>query len=238
MTLLSTALLFFTDEPEPAPSGPYHSFVMNVGNRGYNAVLGRGSITSGSAGYSTPAGTAVTVIHCRAVGSNINFSLGAGTSYAASEFPSRIVATKTTGGEVELEFTPTGNPFAISGGTRLNYAPTSGSVGDVFVNGQTVKIDLYYEPVEVAGVANLTFPSASIMRSLLTDANGITSIQEVEFVRPGGSVIRPNPPTRQSANSFLAELTLSGFGTFRVNWTYTDGLGSGKTATATATRSL
>ena len=229
---------FFLDATPPAPSGPYHSFIMNVGNGGLNTVLGRGSITGGSGSYSTPGGTAVSVVHCRAVGSNINFSLGPGTSLGSAEFPSRIVVTKTTGGEVERTFNPTGNPFAISGATRQNYAPTSGAVGDVFVNGQTVRVDLYYDPVEAAGVATLTFPSTSTLQSVLTDTNGITSIQEVEFVRPGGSVIRPNPPTRLSGNSYRADLTLSGFGTFRVNWTYTDSLGSGKTATATATRSL
>ena len=94
------------------------------------------------------------------------------------------------------------------------------------------------EDPEQAGSATLVFPNASSMRSVLTDPNGIVSIQEVEFVRPGGSVIRPFPPTRLADGSYQADLTLSGFGQFRVNWTYSDSLGPGKTATATATRSL
>ena len=242
MTLLKSALLFFTDAPAPpAPSGPYHSFVINVGNNGYNSVLGRGSVISGSASYDEPGGRTVTVIHCRNVRGEVNFALSGATSGAgrtAAEFPSRIVATKTTGGEVSITLTPqSGSLRDISGGVRQDYDPESGSVGDVWVNGQTVTIDLYYDPVEVAGVATLTFPNANSVRSELTDTNGIRSVQLCEFILPGGSALNANP-VRLSNTVWRGEVPLGTFGAWRITWTYSDSLGSGKTATASATRTL
>ena len=242
MTLLKSAVLFFSDAPAPPPSsGPYHSFVINVGNNGYNGPLSRGSVTSGTASYDEPGGRTVTVIHCRNVRGELNFALSgatAGAGRSAAEFPSRIVATKTTGGEVSISLTPqAGSLRDISGGVRQDYDPESGSVGDVFVNGQTVTIDLYYDPVEVAGVATLTFPNANSVRSELTDANGIRSVQLCEFILPGGSALNANP-VRLSNNVWRGEVPLGTFGAWRVTWTYTDGLGSGKSATATGNRSL
>ena len=131
--------------------GPPHSFVIAVGqsgnsagaSRGYNAPGGFGSIAAGSsAAYNTPVGKWVTVIHARRVGTNMNFSL-AGAADAA-DFPTRVVATKTTGGVVERAFTPTGARRTVTGGTRQDYAPESGSPVDVFVNGASVRLDLHY----------------------------------------------------------------------------------------------
>ena len=245
MTLLKSAALFFTDAPAPPPSsGPYHSFIINVGNGGYNAVLGRGSVSSGSASYDEPGGRTVTVVHCRNVRGELNFALSgatSGTGRKASEFPSRIVATKTTGGEASITLTPQGESLRdISGAVRQDYDPATGesnAVGDVFVNGQTVTIDLYYDPVEVAGSATLTFPNANSVRSELTDANGIRSVQLCEFILPGGSALNANP-VRLSDNVWRGEVPLGTFGQWSVTWTYTDGIGSGKSATARGNRSL
>ena len=242
MTLLKSAALFFTDAPAPPPSsGPYHSFVLNVGNNGYNGPLSRGSIISGSGSWDEPGGRTVTLLHCRRVGSELNFAVSGATTgpgRKASEFPSRIVATKTTGGEVSITLTPQANSLRdIGGGVRQDYDPVSGNVGDVFVNGQTVTVDLYYDPVEVAGVASLTFPNANSVRSELTDANGIRSVQLCEFILPGGSALNANP-TRRSDTVWRGEVPLGTFGQWSVTWTYTDGIGSGKSATARGNRTL
>lgn len=130
----------------PAPTGPTHTFSFNIQNNGYNGPLGRGRIADGSSfSFNTPGGKSVTVQHCRAVGSGINFTLsGAATDLA--DFPTRIVVTKTSGGEVERTFEPRANlaPRTISAGVRLDYDPTSGANTDVFQNNQDVTVQLYY----------------------------------------------------------------------------------------------
>ena len=139
-------------EYHSAAATPTHTFTITVGqsggsagaSRGYNAPAGFGSIQTGSsAQYDTPGGKSVTVIHCRRVNGNLNFALS-GAADVAADFPTRIVATKTTGGEVQRSFTPTGNRRSVAGGVRQDYAPESGSPTDVFINNQTVRIDLYY----------------------------------------------------------------------------------------------
>ena len=133
---------------------PLHTFLMTVGqsggaagaSRGYNQPAGFGAIQAGStATYTTPlpGHKSVTVIHCRRVNGNINFALS-GAANAAADFPTRIVATKTTGGQVVRSFTPTGGRRSVSGGIRQDYAPEAGSPTDVFINNQTVKVDLFY----------------------------------------------------------------------------------------------
>lgn len=136
----------FFEAAAPAPPSPLHSFTMNVGNGGYNGPLGRGSVDPAS--YDEPGGRTVTIIHCRNVRGELNFALSgatSGTGRTASEFPTRIVATKTTGGRVTITLTPqAGSLRDISGGVRQDYDPVSGNVADVWVNGQTVTVQLYY----------------------------------------------------------------------------------------------
>ena len=142
-------LVPFFEVAVPAPAAPTHTFTFNVGNGGYNGPLSRGSIAAGSTfSYDTPGGVSVTVIHCRNVRGELNFALSGATTGAgrtATEFPIRIVATKQTGGEVTITLTPqAGSLRDISGGVRQDYEPESGAVGDVWVNGQTVQVQLYY----------------------------------------------------------------------------------------------
>ena len=132
----------------PAPTGPTHSFSLQVGgrgnSRGYNGIAGSGSIVAGStASYRTPGGKNVTVIHCRNVGSELNFALS-GAAMIASDFPRRIVVTKTSGGEVSRECTPqAGSLRPVQSGFRQDYDP-DGRIQDVFAANQTVRADLYY----------------------------------------------------------------------------------------------
>ena len=135
--------------PGPTPARPTHTFSIVAsagGSVGYNGIGGGGSIASGSsAAYTTPGGKNVTVIHCRSVRSELNFALR-GAAMDAADFPTRIVATKTTGGEVERTFTPqAGSLRPVTSGFRQDYDPTSGAVGDVFVANQTIRVELFYE---------------------------------------------------------------------------------------------
>ena len=60
-------------------------------------------------------------------------------------FPTRIVATKTTGGEVVKEFNVQSRSLRpVEGGIRQDYDPASGNINEVFVTNQTIKVDLYY----------------------------------------------------------------------------------------------
>ena len=130
----------------PAPVEAAHSFAIVAANGGYNAPSRQGTIAAGySAAYNTPGGDAATVIHCRSVGAELNFALSGGQITVVEDFPTRIVATKLTGGIVTREFTPQAGSFRpIRGGIRQDYDPTSGAIGDVFVNGQTIYVELYY----------------------------------------------------------------------------------------------
>lgn len=122
---------------------PTHTFEITTGNNGYNSALGRGTIDVGT--FNTPKAKRATVIHCRRVSNELNFALG-GVANEDADFPARIVATKLTGGVVTRTFTKQGGASrrAINGGVRQDYDPSSGSVSDVFVNGQTVRVELYY----------------------------------------------------------------------------------------------
>ena len=246
MTLLNSALVFFLSpfEAEPPP-GPLHSFRIRMGGSGasigYNAVAGSGRVLSGSASYNTRAGKAVTVIHCRNVRSSIvNFALSASPAAVLADFPTRIVVTNDDGPVVTLA--RPGSVRSISGGVRADYTATEGTITDVFTlagdGSDDITVDLYYDPVEVAGVATLTFPNANSVRSELTDANGIRSVQLVEFILPGGSALNDSFPTRLSENSWRGQVSLGTFGQWSVTWVYTDSLGANKRATARATRTL
>ena len=146
--MLHKLLPFF--EEEAAPAGPLHTFTMNVGNGGYNGVLGRGNIVSGSSfSYDTPGGVSVTIIHCRAVGAELNFALSgatSGTGRTATEFPTRIVGTR---GIATVSLVPQTNSLRdISGAVRQDYDPAPGessAVGDVWVNGQDIVVQLFYD---------------------------------------------------------------------------------------------
>lgn len=132
----------------PDPAAPDHSFIMRVDSRGrgYNAVAGFGSIQAGSTANYMANGKSLTVIHCRRVGSELNFSLRGAAAGAAgrADFPSMIVLTKITGGEVEITVTPSPDaPYAISGGVRQDYT-TDARLQDVIVRTQNVRVDLYY----------------------------------------------------------------------------------------------
>ena len=133
----------------PTVPTPTHTVEFSIGNGGYNGPLGRGSVAAGSTfSYDTPAGLSVTIRHFRNVRGEVNFALSGATTGAdadPNEFPSRIVVTKLTGGEVERTFTPQADSLRdIQGGVRQDYGPVSGATGDVFVNGQTVRAQLYY----------------------------------------------------------------------------------------------
>ena len=141
---------FFEEAAPPPPPTPTHTLEFTLGNGGYNGPLGRGGIVTGSTfSYDTPDGLSVTIIHFRAVRSEVNFALSGATSGAgrsAAEFPTRLVVTKTTGGTVTRTFTPqAGSLRDISGGVRQDYDPVSGATGDVFVNGQTVRAEIWYD---------------------------------------------------------------------------------------------
>ena len=130
----------------PEPTGPTHTATIVAVSGGYNGVNGNGSIDTAT--YSTPAGKSVTIIHCRNVRGELNFALQASPQPVEVDFPTRIVATKLTGGEVEITLGPqAGSLRPISDGAymRMDYDPVRGAVGDVFVNGQTIRVDLYYD---------------------------------------------------------------------------------------------
>ena len=128
-------------------AGPTHTTNMSVGNNGFNGILGRGSMVDAT--YDTPGGKSVTIIHCRRVSAELNFALRAASGVlVAADFPTRIVATKQTGGVVERTLVPQSGSLRRLGSTgsdyRQDYDPESGAVADVLVNGQTVQIQLYY----------------------------------------------------------------------------------------------
>ena len=136
-------------EPEPEAAGdaprPAHTLSIAAGGRGsvgYNRILGFGRITDGSTGaYRTPSGKSVTLIHARSVGDELNFALS-GAGREPADFPVRIVAAR---GSARREFVPqAGSLRPVRGGVRQDYDPVDGAVGDVFVAGYAVAIELYY----------------------------------------------------------------------------------------------
>ena len=129
---------FFFEEAAPPPPSSV-TVVVATANGGFNGPNGRGSVTPNP--YTLPSGTEVTQLHLRQVGAGVNFAL-TGT-HTIANFPTRFVATF---GNTSRTFTPrTGtSPRSISGGTRLDYDPTSGAVGDVFDNQRTVSVELFY----------------------------------------------------------------------------------------------
>ena len=142
---------FFFDEPAPPPpAAPTHTARIVANSGGYNAPSNRGSIDTAT--YSTPAGKSVTIVHCRYVSQNteLNYALDSNPAAVQADFPTRIVATKLTGGEVTVEMTPqAGSLRAIRGGSgrlmRMDYDASTGTIASVFVDGQTIRVDLYYD---------------------------------------------------------------------------------------------
>ena len=135
-------------EINAGPYGPPHTFTITAAGRGqsfgYNGIGGTGAIATGSSrSFNTPVGKWVTVIHARNFNAALYFGLATGAVLA--DYPSRIVATKTTGGVVERSFTRrAGAVTAVNGGSRITYDAESGSAADVFVNNATIRLDLYY----------------------------------------------------------------------------------------------
>lgn len=135
---LQRLIPFFVEAEAPTPPSGITVEVVTA-NGGFNGPNGRGSVTPNP--YTLPDGTEVTQLHLRPVGSGINFALTG--SQTADKFPTRFEATFSG---TTRTFTPrTGTvPRSISGGTRLDYDPTTGSVGDVFDNQRTITVVLYY----------------------------------------------------------------------------------------------
>ena len=138
--------------PPPATPTPHHTFTIvaaGAGSVGYNRIANTGTITSGT--FTTPSNKAVSVTHTRNVGTELNFALTGPNALTATDFPTSIKVTKTTGGEVSLTLEPqAGSLRQLSGGGtpantwRQDYDPTSGSITSVFVSGQTIRVELYY----------------------------------------------------------------------------------------------
>lgn len=75
------------------------------------------------------------------------------------------------------------------------------------------------------------------VRADLTDADGIVSVQVVTFTNPDGDQIVSNASERtQSPGTWRSNIRNNARGEWSVVFTYTDSLGAGKTARATATR--
>ena len=91
-------------------------------------------------------------------------------------------------------------------------------------------------PVDTAGVATFEVSGRNV-RSDLTDADGIVSVQSVVMTLPNGSTRNVNAAERRNApGTWRASTRSTASGSYRFDWTYTDRLGSGKTATVTGTR--
>ena len=135
----------------PAPAAPLHTFSIRVGGRGstrgYNAPGNFGSIEAeSSANYRTLGGKDVSVIHARRLGNEeLVFGLR-GAAAVAADFPREIVATKTTGGESVVACVPKvpDDIAAVAGGVRRDYRVSAGSLTDVFIQNQTVRVELFY----------------------------------------------------------------------------------------------
>ena len=171
--------------------------------------LGAGIAAGSTATYDTPGGKSVTIQHLRPVGAELNFAISP-AAVEAADFPSRIVATKQTGGVVEREFgiqagslrdiSSAGNP---AGTIRQDYDPASGAVGDVFVSGQTIIVKLYYETADptptpsggertetfnTAGAGTWTVPAGvTSVAVAFADASGYGVNYWVELVRSSSS---------------------------------------------------
>lgn len=220
---------------------PTHQFVIRSGFHrsddgfrftGYSSADSVGSFVDGTTGTYAVNGKTVTILAFLSDGSNIIYRLSGTT--AAADLPERIVCAR---GTLNVALRKSGEPVVLRNAIEIQYEPQSGDLANVFQSGQDTNVDIYQTTPDQAGSATLTFPNANSVRSDLTDADGITSVQEIEFILPGGSALRTSP-TRLNTNSFRASVPLGTFGQWHVHWTYTDGLGAGKRASAVATRTL
>ena len=136
------------DAAPPTPSGPTlrHTATITSGSSGstigYNAIGGWGSISDAT--YTTPAGTNVTIIHCRSLAGGLVFGLSGLTGTPASEFPTRIEVDGPSGGGTAVFAPGPAAPRTISGGVRVDYTRQSGPTIGWFSISQTSTIRLYY----------------------------------------------------------------------------------------------
>ena len=148
MKIGSDMVYEINEGPSTTPSA-HHTYTIVAGGGGnsvgYNGPGRFGSITSGT--FTTPSNKAVTITHTRNVGTELNFAL-TGTSLTATDFPTSIKVTKTTGGEVSLTLEPQSGSFrrlrSPANTWRQDYDPTSGNITSVFVSGQTIRVELFY----------------------------------------------------------------------------------------------
>ena len=133
-------------------AAPTHTFTFQAtggrsNTQGWSVPNGWGTAVGGSTNvYDTPGGKTVTIVHCRSVTNNneINFAL-TGAANEAADFPTRLVVTKTTGGTVTREFTVQPSSRRVIGGpVRQDYESDTGNVADIFVNNQTIQVEIYY----------------------------------------------------------------------------------------------
>ena len=147
MKMGSDMIYEINEGPSTTPSAHHtYTIVAGGGNSiGYNGPGRTGSITDGT--FTTPSNKAVSVTHTRNVGTELNFAL-TGTSLTATDFPTSIKVTKTTGGEVSLTLEPQSGSFrrlrSPANTWRQDYDPTSGNITSVFVSGQTIRVELFY----------------------------------------------------------------------------------------------
>ena len=135
--MLARQTPFFEEATPPPPASV--TITVATANGGFNGPLGRGSVSPNP--YTLPSGTEVTQYHLRPVGAGVNFAL-TGTQ-TVDKFPTRFEATYS-GSTLTFEPRSGTSPRSISGGTRLDYDPTSGAVGDIFANQRTISVEMFY----------------------------------------------------------------------------------------------
>ena len=139
--------LIFDLSTAPTPTGPTHTFSIVAGGSGrtigYNAPGGWGSVASGSSAvFTPPGGSERTIVMARNLDNNfiLTFSV---QNVPIAEFPDRVVATF---GDTSITFNKADSVRNISSGTRMDLiGQGSFTVGDVFTNGRTIRLELYYE---------------------------------------------------------------------------------------------
>ena len=137
---------FFDEAAPPPPSGLTHTFNVIVGGNantlGYNS--GRfGSISSGSDTFTPPGGRERTIAMARWLTPSSFVLVFDDQNVPISEFPDRVVATYQSNA---ITFSKANSVRAIGAGTRMDLAAVgSPTIGDVFVSGRTIQIELEYD---------------------------------------------------------------------------------------------